>query len=96
MLALLGSPEKVRLFEKRMREHLGIPNVLGCVGQVYPRSLDFEVLSVLKQLSSGPINFANMIRLMAGHELAVEGFGKGGLRKNRCVVSRVRTSEKAR
>jgi adenylosuccinate lyase len=77
MLALLGSSEKVSFFEKRMREHLGIPHVLGCVGQVYPRSMDFDAVSVLVHLASAPVNFANMIRLMAGHELAYEGFAEG-------------------
>ena len=47
------------------------------VGQVYPRSLDFEVVSSLTQLSSAPANFARTLRLMAGAELATEGFKPG-------------------
>src|SRR3989344_5077551 len=39
--------------------------------------LDFEVLSILVQLASAPGNFAKMIRLMAGNELAHEGFKEG-------------------
>jgi adenylosuccinate lyase len=33
---------------------------------VYPRSLDFEVMSALVQLASGPGSFAKTLRLMAG------------------------------
>lgn len=77
MIDLLGRPEMAVEFEDRMRQHLGMSNLLYCVGQVYPRSMDFEVVSVLMQLASAPANFANMVRLMAGHELAFEGFSKG-------------------
>src|SRR5690606_24331939 len=47
------------------------------VGQVYPRSLDFDVVSCLAQLASGPANLAKTLRLMAGQELATEGFKPG-------------------
>ena len=47
------------------------------VGQVYPRSLDFEVVTALVQLAAGPSNLATTIRLMAGHELVTEGFKPG-------------------
>ena len=52
----------------------------GCstsVGQVYPRSLDFDVVSALVQLVAGPSNLATTIRLMAGIELVTEGFKEG-------------------
>lgn len=76
-LDLLGSPELVAELETRVATHLGIDRVLGSVGQVYPRSLDFSVISSLVQLGSGPANMALMIRLMAGQELATEGFRAG-------------------
>ena len=47
------------------------------MGQVYPRSLDFDVVSALVQLSAGPSNLATTIRLMAGIELVTEGFKEG-------------------
>lgn len=75
MAHLLGSNEKALQLEERIREYLGFSAVLESVGQVYPRSLDFEVVSVFTQLASAPANLAKMIRLMAGHELAHEGFG---------------------
>jgi adenylosuccinate lyase len=51
--------------------------VLTSVGQVYPRSLDFDVVSALVQTSAGPSNLATTIRLMAGIELVTEGFKEG-------------------
>lgn len=72
-----GDAEKALQLDAGVREHLGIPNQWDAVGQVYPRSLDFELVSALYQLTAGPSNFARMIRLMAGHETASEGFAKG-------------------
>ncbi|MDO8482844.1 MAG: adenylosuccinate lyase [bacterium] len=77
MADLLGSKEKAVQFDNRIQVHLGFEHLLDSVGQVYPRSLDFQVVSVLAQLGSAPGNFAKMIRLMAGHELLHEGFREG-------------------
>jgi adenylosuccinate lyase len=57
--------------------HLGFGAHLTAVGQVYPRSLDFEVVSTLCQLGSGPASFCRTLRLMAGNETAGEGFKDG-------------------
>ena len=51
--------------------------MLTSVGQVYPRSLDFDVVSALVQAVAGPSNLATTIRLMAGIELVTEGFKEG-------------------
>ncbi|MCH7788698.1 MAG: adenylosuccinate lyase [Acidobacteria bacterium] len=72
-----GDASSVDELERRIASHLGFTNVLGSVGQVYPRSLDFEVVSALLQLASGPANLATTLRLMAGHELVTEGFKPG-------------------
>ncbi len=78
MLDLLdGSPERLADLEHRVAEHLGFARVLTSVGQVYPRSLDFDVLSALVQTAAGPSNLATTIRLMAGNELVTEGFKEG-------------------
>jgi len=77
MVDLLGSAASVDELERRVAAHLGFASVLDNVGQVYPRSLDFEVVSALVQVSGGPANLARTIRLMAGHELATEGFEPG-------------------
>lgn len=76
-LDLLGSAEAAAELERRVAAHLGVPHVLGSVGQVYPRSLDFGVVAALVQLSAAPANLALLIRLMAGHDLATEGFQPG-------------------
>ncbi|MFN7244679.1 MAG: adenylosuccinate lyase, partial [Dietzia cercidiphylli] len=63
--------------ESGIAEHLGFSRTLDSVGQVYPRSLDHEVVSALVQLGAGPSSLAHTIRLMAGHELVTEGFQPG-------------------
>jgi adenylosuccinate lyase len=72
-----GDPAKVTRLEERLLHHLGFPAALGAVGQVYPRSLDFRVVSVLTELGSAPSSLAKTLRLMAGHETAGEGFAPG-------------------
>jgi adenylosuccinate lyase len=69
--------EKARALDEKVVTYLGLPAALDAVGQVYPRSLDFRVVSVLVDLASGPASFARTLRLMAGQELASEGFAKG-------------------
>ncbi|MEW1910686.1 adenylosuccinate lyase [Kitasatospora sp. NPDC085895] len=81
MLDLLGGgsqgTDKLAELERRVAGHLGFDHVLTSVGQVYPRSLDFEVVSALVQLAAAPSSLAKTIRLMAGHELVTEGFKAG-------------------
>lgn len=79
MLDLLGSSEALAALEAQVVAEVageGTP-VLTSVGQIYPRSLDFEVVSTLVQLAAGPASLATTIRLMAGAELATEGFQPG-------------------
>ncbi len=78
MLDLLGGDNAALAeLEARVADHLGFDRTLTSVGQVYPRSLDFDVLSSLVQLVAAPANLATTIRLMAGHELVTEGFQEG-------------------
>ncbi|GAA3881055.1 adenylosuccinate lyase [Streptomyces sedi] len=78
MLDLLGGDEhRLAELEGRVAGHLGFTQVLGSVGQVYPRSLDYEVVSALVQLAGAPSSLAKTIRLMAGQELVTEGFQPG-------------------
>ena len=72
-----GDAAKVAQLEGRIVAHLGIPQQWRNVGQVYPRSLDLRVVSVLTELASGPSSFCKTLRLMAGHETASEGFAAG-------------------
>jgi len=76
-LDLLGRADAVDRLEAMVAQHLGVPTVLGAVGQVYPRSRDLEVVAALVELGAAPSNLALSIRLMAGHDLATEGFKEG-------------------
>jgi adenylosuccinate lyase len=77
MLDLLGDIDKLQQLEGRIAQHLGFAEVLVSTGQVYPRSLDLDVVTALAQVAAGPSNLATSIRLMAGHELVTEGFQPG-------------------
>jgi len=72
-----GDTEKVAQLEDKIVSHLGMGSSLNAVGQVYPRSLDFQVVSMLYQISAGCSSFAKTLRIMAGNETASEGFAKG-------------------
>ncbi len=76
-LDLLGSDDDVDALESAVARHLGFTATLTNVGQVYPRSLDLDVVAALAQVASGPSSLATTIRLMAGQELATEGFKPG-------------------
>ncbi len=77
LLALLGSPDKVEALEKNVARGLGFTTLLDAPGQVYPRSLDYELVSRLACMASACENFAKGMRLMAGYELVTEGFQEG-------------------
>lgn len=72
-----GDAVKLAQLEQSVARHLGFEHVLTSVGQVYPRSLDFDVVSALVQAVAGPSSLAITIRLMAGAELVTEGFQPG-------------------
>src|SRR4029453_3197777 len=78
MLDLLGGDiDKLEQLEGRIGQHLGFAKVFVSTGQVYPRSLDLDVVTALAQVAAAPSNLATSIRLMAGHELVTEGFQPG-------------------
>jgi adenylosuccinate lyase len=72
-----GDYEGLGVLEQRVAAHLGFNRVLTSVGQVYPRSLDFDVVSALVQIVAAPSSLATTIRLMVGQELVTEGFKPG-------------------
>ena len=74
---LLGSSDAHHKLEELIQRELGFNRVLNSTGQVYPRSLDYEVLTTLVQLAAAPSSLATSIRLMAGAELVTEGFKAG-------------------
>lgn len=77
-LTLLGgNTEKVDQLESRVLRHLGFRASFFAVGQVYPRGLDFEVVTALHQIGAAAASFATTLRLMAGAGLLTEGFQEG-------------------
>ena len=82
-LSLLGGEAdnsakgRAEQLEQAIAETLGFSRVLDAVGQVYPRSLDFEAVSALYQVGAGLSDFAKTLRLMTGFELVSEGFKAG-------------------
>jgi len=72
-----GDAEALGALQDSVLAHLGFRHRINAVGQIYPRSLDFEVVSCLYQLGGGIANCARTLRLMAGSEAATEGFAPG-------------------
>lgn len=76
-ILLKHEAQSLAQLDQKIRQHLGVAHVLNAVGQIYPRSLDYEVVGTLYHLSAGIANLAKTLRLMAGQELVTEGFQKG-------------------
>lgn len=72
-----GDETRVDRLERLVAERLGWGATLTSVPQVYPRSLDLDLVSALAQLSAGPSSLAVTLRLMAGADLVTEGFTPG-------------------
>lgn len=73
---LLGKQGHEQL-EQEIAAELGFSHVLDSTGQIYPRSLDYDVVTTLVQLAAAPSSLATTIRLMAGADLVTEGFKEG-------------------
>ena len=76
-IATLGSIKDLSKLEEKLAKEYGFKNILSSVGQIYPRSIDFEVVSKLLQIASAPSSMATTIRLMSGFGLVSEGFKSG-------------------
>ena len=91
----LGGADKAVELESRVAASLGFADTMASVGQVYPRSLDYDVVTALVQASSAPANLARTIRLMAGQGLISEGFQAGQVGSSAMPGKRnARTSER--
>jgi adenylosuccinate lyase len=75
--ALAAMGKDFEKLEKSIADQFGFENTWISVGQIYPRSVDFELVSKLLQIASAPSSMATTIRLMAGAGLASEGFKSG-------------------
>ncbi len=90
-----GDAGAVADLEQRLAAGLGFSAVMSSVGQVYPRSLDYDVVTALVQVSSAPANLARTVRLMAGQGLISEGFQVGQVGSSAMPGKRnARTSER--
>lgn len=69
-----GVYNKIVRLKQSIANHFGFAYSLDNVGQIYPRSLDYEVITTQAQVVAGPSNLAISMRLMVGQELATEGF----------------------
>jgi adenylosuccinate lyase len=76
-LSAMGSSKDLEKLEIELAEQFGFDNTWQSVGQIYPRSVDFDVVSRLLQIASAPSSMATTIRLMAGAGLVSEGFKEG-------------------
>jgi adenylosuccinate lyase len=76
-IATLGSIRDLNKLEEKLAKEYGFENTLSSVGQIYPRSIDFEVVTKLLQIASAPSSMATTIRLMSGFGLVSEGFKSG-------------------
>ena len=76
-IATLGSIKDLSKLEEKLAKEYGFENTLSSVGQIYPRSIDFEVIAKLLQIASAPSSMATTIRLMSGFGLVSEGFKSG-------------------
>ena len=74
MSLLLG--EALSSFEKEFMHFFGDDKVMNSSSQVYPRSIDFEVVATLVQLAAAANNLALNVRLLAGLGHVHEAFSK--------------------
>lgn len=72
-----GDQDKVDALEKKVAEHYGFKKIMNSVGQVYPRSLDLEMVNHLYGLTTGPTSLSLTLRGMAGRDQFTEGFKDG-------------------
>ena len=78
LFALSEESEKtVQAIQQSVLKKLGHTKTLSCPSQIYPRSLDFALLSTLMQVTAGAVNFSQTFRLMAGLGLVSEPFPEG-------------------
>ncbi len=71
-----GDGEKVKCLEKKVCEKMGYSACYAVTGQTYPRKFDYNVLSVLSQISQSAYKFANDIRLLQSNKEIEEPFEK--------------------
>jgi len=74
LLDLFGDSSQI--VENSVATELGFNQLLIAPSQIYPRSIDYEIVTALVQLAGSPSNIATNIRIMSGFGLVSEGFAK--------------------
>jgi adenylosuccinate lyase len=65
------------IIERNLMAENDLHNSLTAPTQIYPRSIDYEIITTLVQLASAPSNIATNIRLMSGLGILSEGIKEG-------------------
>ena len=65
------------IIERNLMAENDFKNSLIAPAQIYPRSIDYEIITTLVQLASAPSNIATNIRLMSGMGILSEGMKEG-------------------
>jgi adenylosuccinate lyase len=65
------------IIEQNLMSENNFPNSLMAPAQIYPRSIDYEIITTLVQLAGAPSNIATNIRLMSGLGILSEGMKEG-------------------
>jgi adenylosuccinate lyase len=65
------------LIERNLMTENNLHNLLFAPAQIYPRSIDYEIITTLVQLASAPSNIAMNVRLMSGLGILSEGIKEG-------------------
>lgn len=68
--------EKVKGLERKVVESLGFKEAYPVTGQTYSRKFDYNVLSVLSQISQSAYKFSNDIRILQSNKEIEEPFEK--------------------
>jgi adenylosuccinate lyase len=71
-----GSSTKVRKLDKLFARKLGFNKTYTITGQVYPRKLDYQILSCLSGIAQSSHKFSQDLRLLQGLGELEEPFGK--------------------
>ena len=72
-----GDQRKVDKLESKVAQEFGFSECMNSVGQIYPRSLDAEIIACLLRLASAPSSLSITLRLMAGDGHVSEDFSEG-------------------
>ena len=65
-----------QIVENSVATESGFNQLLIAPAQIYPRSIDYEIVTALVQLAGSPSNIATNVRIMSGFGLVSEGFTK--------------------